>query len=196
KPDHEHSLMQVADILAMQRLYADARAHLTTLIELRQARGDTRGALQAKVRIGAVDPEDYERRLQGVAARVEMGDKGGALNGLKEIASELAEKGRNDAAVRAPTQAGGVPPGGGDVKDRLLDVSCAAGDSGNARAWATSLEQFRMVAAAQEGGGDVDGALETLRAAASHHDDTDLKAELARKLIARGDVTTAAEYLT
>ena len=37
----------------------------------------------------------------------------------------------------------------------------------------------------------------TLREAASHHqDDTELKAELARKFIARGDVTTAAEYLT
>ena len=58
KPDHEHSLMQVADILGMQKLYADARAHLTTLMELRQSRGDARGALQAKVRIGSLDPED------------------------------------------------------------------------------------------------------------------------------------------
>jgi len=38
---------------------------------------------------------------------------------------------------------------------------------------------------------------ETLRLAASHHeDDAELRAELARKFIARGDVTTAAEYLT
>jgi len=96
KPDHEHSLMQVADILGMQRLYADARGHLTTLMELRQSRGDARGALQAKVRIGSLDPEDYEGRMMAVSARIEMGDKGGALNDLKEIAAELAEKGRTD----------------------------------------------------------------------------------------------------
>jgi len=197
KPDHEHSLMQVADILAMQRLYADARAHLMTLIELRQARGDTRGALQAKVRVGAVDPEDYERRMQGVGARIEMGDKAGALSDLKDIASELADKGRNNEAVVALKQAADLNPADEDVKDKLLDVYFAAGDFVNARACATSLEQFRMVAAAQEGGGDADGALETLRQAATRHDDDkQLKAELARKLIARGEVTTAAEYLT
>jgi tetratricopeptide (TPR) repeat protein len=197
KPDHEHSLMQVADILAMQRLFADARAHLTTLVELRQARGDTRGALQARVRIGAIDPEDYERRLQAVAARVEMGDKAGALNDLKEIASELAEKGRNDEAIGALKQAAELHPADDEVREKLLDVYFASGDFASARSCAGSLEQFRMIASAQEGGGDADGALETLRQAASHHDDDkELKRELGRKLVARGDVTTAAEYLT
>src|SRR5439155_1366630 len=197
KPDHEHSLMQVADILGMQRLYADARAHLTTLIELRQTRGDTRGALQARIRLGSVDPEDYGGRLQGVAARIEMGDKGGALYDLKEIASELAEKGRNDEAIGVLRQAADLHPADEEVKEKLLDVYFAAGDFANARACATSLEQYTMVAAAQEGAGDADGALETLREAASHHqDDTELKAQLARKFVARGDITTAAEYLT
>jgi len=197
KPDHEHSLMQVADILGMQRLYADARAHLTTLIELRQARGDTRGALQARIRLGSVDPEDYGGRLQGVAARIEMGDKGGALNDLKEIASELAEKGRNEEAIGVLRQAAELHPADEEVKEKLLDVYFAAGDFVNARACAVSLEQYRMVAAAQAGAGDADGALETLREAASHHeDDTELKAELAKKLIARGDVAAAALYLT
>src|SRR5258708_38256083 len=101
KPDHEHSLMQVAEILGMQRLYADARAHLTTLVELRQSRGDSRGALQAKIRLGSLDPEDYEGRLMAVSARIEMGDKGCALNDLKEIASELPEKGPNAEALQA-----------------------------------------------------------------------------------------------
>ena len=64
KPDHEHSLMQVADLLAMQRLYADARAHLNTLIEVRKGRGDNRGALQAKVRLGSLDPEAWKAYVQ------------------------------------------------------------------------------------------------------------------------------------
>ena len=197
KPDHEHSLTQVADILAMQRLYADARAHLTTLIEMRQARGDTRGALQAKIRIGTIDPDDYDGRLAAVGARLEMGDKAGALNDLKEIASELAEKGRTDQAVRALNQAAEIHPADEEVEEKLLDVYFGAGDFVHAREHAGSLEQFRMIAAAQEGAGDADGALDTLRAAAGRHADAmDLRADLARKLIARGDMDGAAEYLT
>jgi len=197
KPDHEHSLMQVADVLAMQRLYADARAHLTALIELRTARGDKRGALQAKVRIGSLDPEDYESRLSAVAARIEMGDKGGALNDLKEIASELAEKGRTEEAVAALRQAATLNPDDEEIREKLYDVYFGAGDYARARECATSLEQLRLIAASQEGAGDVEGALDTLKhAAAAHADDAELRVELARKLIARGDVAAAAEYLT
>jgi tetratricopeptide (TPR) repeat protein len=197
KPDQEHSLTQVADILAMQRLFADARAHLTALLELRQARGDTRGALQARIRIGTIDPDDYDGRRAAVGARIEMGDKAGALSDLKEMASELAEKGRTDEAVQALTQAAELHPADEEVKEKLLDVFFTAGDFAHARQHASSLEQFRMVAAAQDGGGDADGALETLRAAAAHHvDDGSLRAELARRLVARGDVAAAADYLT
>ena len=92
KPDHEHSLLQLADILGPQKLYADARAHLNTLIELRKAKGDVRGALQAKIRLGSLDPEDYDGRMQAVNARIEMRDVGGALSDLKDIAGELVEK--------------------------------------------------------------------------------------------------------
>ena len=197
KPDHEHSLLQVADILAMQRRYADARAQLTTLMEVRQARGDTRGALQAKVRIGSIDPEDYEARLIGVSARIEMGDKGGALHDLKVIGTELAEKGRTGEAVNALKQAQALHPDDEEVGEKLLDVYFGAGDYVRARELATSLEQFRMIAAAQDGAGDHDGALETLRAAVAHNvDDNALRADLARKLIARSDVAGAAEHLT
>jgi len=197
KPDHEHSLLQVADVLAMQRLYADARAHLNTLIELRNARGDKRGALQAKVRIGSLDPEDYEARLSAVAARIEMGDKGGALGDLKDIASELAEKGRTAEAVEALRQAATLNPDDEEIREKLYDVYFGAADYARARECATSLGQLRMIAASQEAAGDAEGALDTLKhAAAAHADEAELRVELARKLIARGDVAAAAEYLT
>jgi tetratricopeptide (TPR) repeat protein len=197
KPDHEHSLMQVADVLAMQRLYADARAHLTALVQLREGRGDKRGALQAKARIGALDPEDYSARMMGVSARIEMGDKAGALGELKEMASELADKGRTDEAVAALREAATLHPGDDEVREKLYDVYVGAADYSNARECATSLEQLRMIAASQEGAGDAEGALETLRFAANAHaDDRELRTELARKFVARGDMTTAAEYLT
>ena len=197
KPDHEHSLLQLSEILGGQKLYADARAHLNALIELRKSRGDTRGALMARVRLGSLDPEDYDGRLAAAGARIEMGDVGGALGDFKEIASELAEKGRHKEAIEALRQGAKLNPDDDEIREKLLDVYFAAGDIERARECATTVEQFRMLAAALESQGKTEEALETLRQASAHNEhDTELKAELARKFLARGDMHTAAEYLT
>src|SRR6185437_11494311 len=120
--DHEHALSQVADILAGQWLYADARAHLNTLIELRRGRGDVRGALQGKVRLGSLDPADLEARLTAVSARLEMGDRAGALADLKEIAGELVDRGRHTDAIEALREAAKLNPKDEEVREKLLDI--------------------------------------------------------------------------
>jgi tetratricopeptide (TPR) repeat protein len=197
RPDHEHTLVQVSEILGGQGRYADARFHLSTLIELRKAKGDTRGALQAKIRLGSLDPEDYEGRLTAASARIEMGDKGGALSDLKEIAGELADKGRQPEAIDVLREAAKLNPDDEEIREKLLDVYFAAGDFARARECATTIEQFRMLAAALEAEGKSDDAIETLRQAASlNPGDTELSAQVARAFIAKGDLATAAEYLT
>src|SRR4051794_34730406 len=153
KPDHEHTLVQVSEILGAQGRYADARAHLNILIELRKSKGDTRGALEARVRLGSLDPEDYEGRLTAASARVEMGDKGGALSDLKAIAGELADKGRQAEAIEVLGEAAKLNPQDEEVRDKLLDVHFAAGDFARARECATTVEQFRMIAAALQAAG-------------------------------------------
>jgi len=198
KPDHERALLQVAEILANQKLYADARTHLNTLIELRKGKGDTRGALHAKVRLGSLDPEDYDARLEAARARVEMGDKAGALRDLKEIAAELAvDKGRQAQAIDVLREATTLNPDDEEVKEQLFDIYLAGGELPRAREHATTVEQFRRVASAFEGQGSTEEALETLRRAVALNDaDTELKAELARAFVAKGDLETAAQYLT
>jgi tetratricopeptide (TPR) repeat protein len=197
KPDHEHALLRVSEVLGSQGLYADARAYLTTLVELRRARGDVRGALQARVQLGSLDPEDYEGRLAASNARIEMGDVGGAMGDLKEIARELADKGRQSEAIEVLRDAAKLNAGDEEIRERLLDVYFAAGDFARARECATTVEQFRMVAAALQGQDKAEEALDTLRqAAAANPYDVELKAELARAFVARGDTATAAEYLT
>ena len=197
KPDHERALMQIAEILAGQKLYADARTHLNALIELRNSKGDTRGALHAKVRLGSLDPDDYDARREAANARIEMGDKGGAMRDLKEIAGELADKGNQEKAIEVLLEAAKLNPDDEELKERLFDVYFAAGDLLSARTNASTIEQFRMVAAAFEGKEQADEALETLRLAIEHNPaDNELKAELARAFVARGDLTSAAEYLT
>ena len=197
KPDHEHSLLQLADILGPQKLYADARAHLNTLIELRKAKGDVRGALQARIRLGSLDPEDYDGRMQAVNARIEMRDVGGALSDLKDIAGELVEKGRHREAVEALREAAKLNPDDEEIRERLLDVYLAAGDLDRARECATTVAQFKTVAAALDAQGKSAEALDTLRQAVSQHDyDNALRAEVARALLAKGDIAAASQYLT
>jgi tetratricopeptide (TPR) repeat protein len=197
KPDHERGLWQVADILGNQGLYADARSHLKTLIELRQTKGDVRGVLQAKIRLGSLDPEDYEGRLTASTARIEMGDVGGAMRDLKEMAEELSGKGRQTEAIDILKEAAKLDAEDDEIKEKLLDVYSAAGEFTKAREYATTIDQFRTIATALEGQGHADEALATLRQAATvHPGDIVLGAQLARAFIARGDLTTAAEYLT
>ena len=197
RPDHEHTLVQVSEILGNQGRYADARSHLNALIELRKTKGDTRGALQAKIRLGSLDPEDYESRLSAASARIEMGDKAGALSDLKQIASELADKGREPEAIEVLLEAGKLNPEDDEIREKLFDVYFAARDVARARECATTVEQFRMVAAALEAEGKADDALDTLRqAAAANPGDQALAAEIARAYVAKGDLATAGEYLT
>jgi tetratricopeptide (TPR) repeat protein len=197
KPDHEHTLVQVSEILGSQGRYADARSHLNALIELRKGKGDTRGVLQARVRLGSLDPEDYEGRLTAANARIEMGDKGGALSDLKEIAGELADKGRQPEAIDVLHEAAKLNPDDEEIRERLLDVYFAAGDFTRARECATTVEQFRMLAAAFDADGKPDEALATLsHAAQANPSDADLAAQLARAYLAKGDLEAAERYLT
>ena len=197
KPDHEHTLVQVSEILGGQGRYADARFHLNTLIELRKAKGDTRGALQAKVRLGSLDPEDYEGRLTAASARIEMGDKGSALSDLKGIADELADKGRQPEAIEVLREAAKLNPDDEEIREKLLAVYFASGDYARARECATTVEQFRMLASALEADGKADEALDMLRQAAGvNPGDNDLAAQLARAFLAKGDLAAAAQYLT
>ena len=53
RPEHEHALLQAAEIAASLGLLVDARSYLTQIIDRRQGRGDNRGAAQARVRLGS-----------------------------------------------------------------------------------------------------------------------------------------------
>jgi tetratricopeptide (TPR) repeat protein len=116
---------------------------------------------------------------------------------LKEIASELANKERWPEAIEVLRQAAKLHPDDEEIREKLLDVYSGAGDYARARECATTVEQFRTIAAALDAQGKPEDALDTLRQAAVQNPfDNELKAELARTFVARGDIATAAEYLT
>ena len=95
-----------------------------------------------------------------------MGDKGGALRDLKEIAAELAEKGRQADAIEVLREAAQLTPDDDEIRERLLEVYFAAGDFARARECATTVAQFKTLAAALDAKGHPDEALQALRDAA------------------------------
>jgi tetratricopeptide (TPR) repeat protein len=197
KPDHEHALLQAAEIAASQSLYADARAYLTTVADKRLAAGDKRGHAQMRIRIGNLDPADYDARIVAARARQDINDPAGAVRDLKEIAQELTEKGRQADAIAVLREAAALAPDDDGIRALLLDVYVAAEDFANARACATRPEQFKRLAEALETRGRADEALVMLcDAARADPADAPLRAQLARTFVARGDLTAAAEYLT
>jgi len=59
KPDHEHALLQGAEIAGSQGMLVDARAYLNALLERRRSKGDQRGVAQMRIRLAMLDPADF-----------------------------------------------------------------------------------------------------------------------------------------
>jgi tetratricopeptide (TPR) repeat protein len=197
KPDHEHALMQAAELLGSQKNYRDAREFLKTLIELRTARQDARGAAQARIILGGIDPSDYAARMEGAAARASINDMRGAVRDLQEVASELTEAGRQAEAVEALRQAAMISPDDESIREQLYDVYVSADDFGRAAECATRADQFKSLAESLDLRERHEESIEMLRAAARlDPDDGELRSTLARTFLQAGDLASAAEYLT
>ncbi len=197
RPEDEPALLQAAEIAGSLGILADARYYLTQIIDRRLTRGDRRGAAEARIRLGTLDPADFESRMMAARTRAEIGDVATATRDLKEIAVELLEKGRSLDAVDALREAEDLAPDDGEIRQRLLDVYVASGDFARARACAFTFEQLKGLAGVLEAAGHEDAALEALGEAARLDPDAGgLRAHLARAFIARGDAAAAARYLT
>jgi tetratricopeptide (TPR) repeat protein len=197
KPDHEHALLQAAEIATSQKLLADARTYFNAVAVRRRARGDARGVAEINVRLGTLDPADYRARMGAAAARVELGESTAAVADLKAISIELAEDGRQADAIEALRQAALISPEDEEIRERLLEVYLGSGDFDRARECAVTPAQFKAVAAALDAGGRQDDALAMLREAARLDPaDAGLREHLARTFAARGDLDAAREFLT
>ena len=110
KPDHEHAMVQVAEIAGRQGLVADARALFTVIADRRRARGDDRGVREIVVQLGTLDPNDFEARLNGARARVALDDLQGAVADLRALAAYMEEKERLVEAQQALQEAAALDP--------------------------------------------------------------------------------------
>lgn len=197
KPDHEQALVQAAEIAANQGLLADARMYFKTVADRRRARGDARGVAQVMIRLGTLDPADFQARMAAAAARVDIGELSEAAADLKAIAAELSEAGRQPEAIEALRRVALIRPDDEEIRERLLGVYLGAGELDRARECAVTPQQFKSLAAAFDVNGRTVDALEMLREAARlDPEDAELREHLARTFVANGNIEAASEYLT
>jgi tetratricopeptide (TPR) repeat protein len=197
QPEHEHAMTQAGEIAAGQGLFADARGYMTAVADRRQARGDARGAAAMRIRLGTLDPADFERRIAAAVARAELGEVRDAVDELKQIAAELDAKDRHAEAVEALRRAVLLEPEDEAIRTQLLDFYVDAEDFGRAREFATSIDQLKALADALDLRGRHDEAIDTLRDAVwMAPDDVGLRAHIARACVARNDTAGAAEFLS
>lgn len=97
-PEDEAALIHLGEISARQGLLADAKGYFGAVAARRRRRGDTRGADEIVVRLGALDPGDVAARRAAADALERRGDAAGAAAVYAELYAELLEKGRAEDA--------------------------------------------------------------------------------------------------
>ena len=77
------------------------KSHLNAVATRRRARGDRRGAAEIVVRLGIVDPADFDARIAAARTLDEMGDEARPRARFKALHDDLLEKGRTAEALAA-----------------------------------------------------------------------------------------------
>jgi tetratricopeptide (TPR) repeat protein len=128
RPDDESLQRNLGEISAKQGLLADAKGYFTAIAKKRRARGDRAGADEMVIRLGSLDPADFDARVMAAKTLVLSGDEMGAAMRYRSMHADLLEKGRNVEAMAALREA--VRLNRDDVEGRteLAKAALAAGD--------------------------------------------------------------------
>jgi tetratricopeptide (TPR) repeat protein len=197
KPDEERTQWSLGQISARQGLLVDARAHFTSVAERRRTRGDRRGEMEARIRLGELDGADLATRLTGARGKAEIGDVPAAVEQLKQIAADLREKGQDVEALKVLGEAVTFAPQDIELKREVMSAHVARGDFEAARQYAASSDELRGVAEELFTQGRDEEGLAVLKAAADADPaDMAIRARLAKAYVARGDLDSAAKILT
>ena len=132
-PQDETTQIQLADISARQGLLADAKSHLNAIAARRRAKGDRRGAAEIVVRLGSIDPTDFDARLTAARTLEEMGEEDEAGKRFKALYDDLLEKDRTAEAIVALRQFVRINPTDREARSTLAKAALAQGDVAGAR---------------------------------------------------------------
>jgi len=131
--DDEATQLQLAEISALQGLLADAKSHLNAVAAKRKARGDRRGEAEIIVRLGGVDPADFDARLAAAEVLEQMGEEDDAADRYKALYADLLEKERTVEALTALRSVVRLRPFDAEARAALAKSAIASGDIAGAR---------------------------------------------------------------
>ena len=197
KPDDEYALLQSGEIAASQGTLADAKQYFETIAERRRSRGDLKGAAEISIRVGTLDPEDFEARLRAATAAAEMGDVATALREYRDVAARLEKQERQGEALAAWQNAFDLDATDDGIRARLFGAYIESGGIDQARRVARGADELQRVAQALDTAGRSDDRLLVLAdIVAIDPANVEVKAVLALAYVAKGDWDRARTTLS
>jgi tetratricopeptide (TPR) repeat protein len=137
KPDEEKILLNLGEISAKQGLLADAKGHFMTVATKRRARGDKAGADEMIVRLGSLDPSDFDARVLAATTLARNGDEIAAAMLYRSMHQDLREKGRLIEATAALREAVRHNPDDVEGRAELARTAVSEGNLDAAKAYLT-----------------------------------------------------------
>ncbi len=131
--DDEETQLVLADISAKQGLLADAKGYLHAVSARRRERGDRDGVADIALRLGSLDPADFEARLDAARTLEEMGRPAEAAVRFREVHDALQEQDRGAEALEALRHAVRLNSDDREGRAILARATVAAGDVLGAR---------------------------------------------------------------
>ncbi|HEX6463407.1 MAG TPA: tetratricopeptide repeat protein [Vicinamibacterales bacterium] len=135
KPDDEAVQLNLAEISTKQGLLADAKGYFTAVANKRRARGDRAGSDEIIVRLGSIDPSDFDARVMAARTLAQNGDEIAAAIQYRSMHADLLDKGRAAEAFAALREAVRYNHEDVDGRAELAKAAVAAGDLDTARTY-------------------------------------------------------------
>jgi tetratricopeptide (TPR) repeat protein len=128
RPDDEDTQLLLAEISTKQGLLADAKGYLTAVGARRRERGDRAGVADIAIRLGSLDPADFDARLDAARTLEEMGQPAEAAVRFRAVHDDLAAENRTPEALDALKQAVRLNPQDRGGRTILARATVASGD--------------------------------------------------------------------